>query len=120
MKKGFTMIEILAVFTLTAIIILITVPFIVNVLKGGDEMKYNQFIDTVTLAAESYVTDNNIELTGSTKILVSDLVEKKYLKSTVINPYNDTKISDAKNKNLKVKVTKDDENRLLYEIEGLN
>ena len=120
MKKGFTMIEILAVFTLTAVIILITVPFIINTLKGGDNMKYNQFIDTITLATESYITDNKIDLTGDTKILVSDLVDKKYLKSTITNPYNNTKITDSKNKKLKVSVSRDEDGRLIYKIEGLD
>ena len=114
------MIEILAVFTLTAVIILITVPFIINTLKGGDNMKYNQFIDNITLATETYITDNKIELNGDTKILVSDLVDKKYLKSTVVNPYNNTKITDKKNKKLKVSVSRDEDGRLIYAIEGLN
>lgn len=120
MKKGFTMIEILAVFTLTAIIILIIVPFIINTLKGGSDMKYNEFIDSVTLATEAYIGNNDIKVIEGTEILVSELVESKYLKSTLVNPYNNTKITDPENKNLKVKVTIDEDDKLVYEIEGLN
>ena len=119
MKKGFTMIEILAVFTLTAVIILITVPFVINTLKGGNDMKYNSFVDTLSLAAEAYLNDNDIELYGSTRILVRDLLEQKYLKSTVINPYNNLPLTNSKNKDLRVVITKNDEGRLTYEVEGL-
>lgn len=120
MKKGFTMIEILAVFTLTAIIILIIVPFVINTLKGGSDMKYTEFIDSITLATEAYIGNNDIEVTDDTKISITELIENKYLKSTIVNPYNNAKLNDSKNKDLKVKVTRDEEDRLIYEIEGLN
>ena len=43
MKKGFTMIEILAVFTITAAILIIVVPLVIGTLKDGDKNRYYVF-----------------------------------------------------------------------------
>ncbi|MBD9085354.1 prepilin-type N-terminal cleavage/methylation domain-containing protein, partial [bacterium] len=45
MKKGFTMIELLAVFTLTGIILLISFPQITSLLKKSNEEEYQTFLN---------------------------------------------------------------------------
>ena len=119
MKKGFTMIEILAVFTLTAVILLITVPFIINSLKSGNEIKYDQFIDTISIAAEAYMNDLD-DVTDPVTVTLMDLVDAGYLKSTTVNPYNNKKVTNSENDTIKIKITKNSEGILSYEIEGLN
>ena len=127
-NKGFTMVEILAVFTLTAIILLITVPLITGMLKKGDDTAYEEFKNTIFIAVEAFTNDETTEFTvpanscGTNQIAtltIGDLVSSGYLKSTVINPNNDKKVLDEVNKKLVIKVCRDDENVLNFEIEGV-
>lgn len=119
MKKGFTMVEILAVFTITALILVVTIPFITGLIKKGNDSAHKDFKDTVFLAAESYIQDEGIVVTHDiSTITIGDLVNSGYLKSTLVNPYNNKKVLDELNKQIIIKVYKDDENVLNFEIEG--
>ena len=119
MKKGFTMVEILAVFTITAIILIVSVPFITGLLKKGNDSSYQDFKDTVFIAAEAYIQDEGIVVTKDiSTITIGDLVNSNFLKSTLVNPYNNKKVLDEINKQIIIKVYKDDENVLNFEIEG--
>ena len=119
MKKGFTMVEILAVFTITALILIVSVPFITGLLKKGNDSSYQDFKDTVFIAAEAYIQDEGIVVTQDiSTITIGDLVTSNYLKSTLVNPNNNKKVLDEVNKQIIIKVNKDDENVLNFEIEG--
>ena len=97
MKKGFTMIELLAVFTLLGIILVITLPKMTATLKKSDKSSYDNFIKTIELATEAYVTDNRIiiENGSSTSLYLKDIIEGGYLKSSLVNPSTNQKISNA-------------------------
>lgn len=117
-QKGFTMIEILAVFTITAIILLIAVPQIISMLKKGNDTAYKEFEDNVFIAAEAYIQDENINVTTDiTQITLEQLVNSGYLKSTLINPNNKEKVISNNNKKIIVKVKKDEDGVLFFEIE---
>ena len=121
MKKGFTMVEILAVFTITAVILLISVPLITSTLKKGNDSAYKEFTDTVFIAAEAYINDKkmDIELNDQISTLsIGDLIDSGYLKSTVKNPKNKKSVLAETNRKILVKVWRDDEGVLNYEIEG--
>ncbi len=122
MKKGFTMIEILAVFTVTAIILLITVPLVTGMLKKGNDSEYNSFEDTVFIAAEAYINDGSLIEVNNTEeepatITIGELISSGYLKSTVKNPHNKKSVLEPVNQKIIIKVWRDDENVLNYEIE---
>lgn len=122
MKKGFTMIEILAVFTVTAIILLITVPLITGMLKKSDDGEFKAFKETVFIAAEAYINDGSLIEVNNTKeepaaITINELITSGYLKSTVKNPHNKKSVLDPENQMMIVKVWRDEENVLNYEIE---
>lgn len=121
MKKGFTMIEILAVFTMTAIILLITVPFVTNMLKQGDEKAKQSFLNDVYIATEAYIQADNIIVTEEiTTIKIKDLLESGYLRSNLVNPSNNKKLSESDNLEKPIKVYKDEEGILQYEMEWLD
>lgn len=123
MKKGFTMIEILAVFTITAVILLITVPLITGTLKKSSEGEYNTFKETIFLAAEAYINDGAVEVTKDNTeetpavITISELVSSGFLKSTLKNPKTKQTVLESEECETIVKVWRDDENVLNYEIE---
>lgn len=117
-QKGFTMIEILAVFTITAVILLIAVPQIISTLKKGNDTAYKEFEDNVFIAAEAYIQDENINITNNvTQITLEQLVNSGYLKSTLVNPKNHEKVISNTNKKIIVKVKKDSDGVLVFEIE---
>lgn len=122
MKKGFTMIEILAVFTVTAIILLITVPLITGTLKKSNDSEFDSFKDTVFIATEAYINDGSLIEVNNTEeepaaITIGDLVSSGYLKSTVKNPHNKKSVLETENQRIIIKVWRDEENVLNYEIE---
>lgn len=92
MKKGFTLVELLGVFSIMSMIVLIAVPTVTNLLKQADQDQYENFKSDVFLAAEAYVSSNNdkyLELkeVGKTSyVTIRTLLYADYLDSTISNP----------------------------------
>lgn len=115
MKKGFTMIELLAVFTLLGIILLITLPKMTATLKKSDKSSYDNFIKTIELATEAYVADNVTIKKGEAKIIpLSTIINSGYLKSNLKNPKDNKKVSQMTQTS--VRVAKNNEGILSYEL----
>ena len=116
MKKGFTMIEMLGVFTLLGIILLIAIPKITSMLKKNNIESYESFEKTVFIATEAYIIDNKIVIAkeSSTMINLSDIIASGSLKSNLVDPNNNTKIKDMKE--AKVQVIKDSNGILSYKF----
>lgn len=122
MKKGFTMIEILAVFTVTALILLISVPLVTGMLKKGNDGEFESFKDTVFIATEAYINDGSLIEVNNTEeepatITIGELISSGYLKSTVKNPHNKKSVLEPVNQKIIIKVWRDEDNVLNYEIE---
>lgn len=119
MKKGFTMVELLAVFTIMGVIMLLSIPHITSLLKKNSEQSYETFLSNISIACEAYVEDNNIVISnGQTKeITLKKLIESGFLRSTVKNPKNDLNVSDDININKVVVVSIDEENILKCELQ---
>ena len=105
MKKGFTLIEILAVVTIIGLIFILVIPKIATSLKNkkGD-------VDTTTnnivlAAAKSYVADNHDKFDKTDNntycLPISTLTKKEYLESPVKNVTDDVDITNTKS----VKIT---------------
>ena len=95
MKKGFTMVELLAVFTLLGILLLFSVPQITSMLKKGSNESYESFKKNIYLATESYIVEEKVAISNgsSANIYLTDIIAKGYLKSTLVNPKTNKKIS---------------------------
>ncbi len=96
-RKGFTLIEMLGVFTLLALILFLSIPTITGTLKKQKENTYEKFLSDLYLATEAYVqshTEYNLSVQDQRLyIKLEDVVEANYLKSTVINPKTKEKIN---------------------------
>ena len=79
-KKGFTLVELLAVIVILAALVIIAVPAISNVLKGGREQAKDINYDTVLNAAYDYMLSENITVDSEEKIAVCNLIKRGYLK----------------------------------------
>lgn len=106
-KKGYTLIELLAVLSVMAIILLIAIPSITKQLSDIEENKYAQFKQNLYLAAESYINAFPSSFTmlkmdgGKACIDVTSLIEDGWIKSSFNNP----KTNKAVSLNSSVKVT---------------
>ena len=99
-KRGFTLVELIAVMTLLSAIILVSVPVVINTLKNNDNKVYENFEKQVKQAAELYVERNrNLypeldNIGGSVEIHTSTLINEGYLKHDLENPTTGTNITD--------------------------
>lgn len=87
MKKGFTLVEMLAIIALLSIIVAIAVPSVTKLRQSVIEKEEQTQIKEIESAASFYARD---EKKSNCCITVSELVSKGYLKgneeSKVINP----------------------------------
>lgn len=115
MKKGFTMIELLAVFTLLGIILVIALPKMTSLLKKSDDGSYKSFVKTIEIATEAYVVDNMVIKKGESKnIQLNVLINNGYLKSNLKNPRNKQKVSSMTNSY--ITVSKNNDGILTYQF----
>jgi competence protein ComGC len=93
-KKGFTLVELLAILGLLTIIILLGMPLLINQIESQKKKNYENFVGDLCLATESYINHNtNIDginefrESGDTiQISIGDLMSNGYVKSNTKNP----------------------------------
>lgn len=125
MKKGFTMIEVMAVFTIAAIILIIAIPQMTSLLKKGKEKQMDSFKNDLFLACESYIesekeTDfKNTDFKNFVEITIKQMLDKGYLDSTITYPKTNKKFSkmtDEELNKLVINVIKDEEGYYNFEF----
>ena len=82
-QKGFTFIELIGIILVLLAICLVSFPTILNMAKKSDKNVYEEYKNTICLAAKTYVTNEEIE---ESEIFVSDLIDLKYIERTLNNP----------------------------------
>ena len=96
-KKGFTLIELMAVITILVIISLIVVPIVdKNVKKSKDDM-YKIQIENIRLAGQGYFSDHivNRPTNGNyCSVSLQVLANEGYISGEVINPKTGVSFSD--------------------------
>ena len=60
MKKGFTLVELLAVIVILAIIALIAIPGIVHIIKNTKDKAYDRSVENIAHAAKLYDLESQI------------------------------------------------------------
>ena len=108
-KKGFTLVELLAVLVLISLLMGLAIPGINRISNNMKKKSYNQKIKLIESAAELWGQDNKTRLQADTdcsseiskckKITIADLIKENYLDSDnnsgkYANPKND---EDMKN-----------------------
>lgn len=82
MKKGFTLVEVLAVIALLSIIAVIAIPSITNVLNNTQDKTYELTIAKIKMQAEKYLIDETLDQT-----ITDSNYEDVYLNVLLINNY---------------------------------
>ena len=138
-RKGFTLIELIAVIVMISLIMVIVVPNILDIVSESKETSYNTLVKNIVTSSEMYYEECEygdlssatkygsyaclIDTSTSTiKIPLSSLANTGFLKvsdtkevagkevKVVLNPRNNIDISDCQIKIAKVKKTNTDEN----------
>lgn len=94
-KKGFTMIELLAVIVVLGIVLIITFPNISDIFKGSKLKSEEAFMDRISQSIDSYVTLNSSNITfdkqegtfekSDTKIQTVDVYKGTITMKDIIN-----------------------------------
>ncbi len=109
-NKGFTLVELIAVVTLLAAIILISVPSIINTIKRSEDQEYKDFEKAIIRASELYVERNREKypelnnIGSSIEIDTNILIDAEYLKQDLKDPNDNTSVTNYK---VKVEVGND-------------
>ncbi len=96
MKKGFTLVELLAVIVFLALVALITVPLVANEIKKAREDVLANQIDSITQGASAWVSDNKIYLYHgeSFKLNLYMLKQDNYVSDSIINAMTDKEFAN--------------------------
>lgn len=97
-KKGFTLVELLAVLVVLALITAISMPIITDTLKKSRETTYEQQLDHIVDGAKSYGAKNiaNLPSRGSSKtITLRTLKDEGFVDEDIMNPETKKKFADT-------------------------
>lgn len=96
-KRGFTLVELLAVLALLSLLTIITIP-IINSRKTAINLKeYNALVEDIESAAKIHVSNNpqllnNIGDGECISVLISDLQTAKLLENNLVDPRDNSEI----------------------------
>lgn len=108
MKKGFTLVEVIAIVAILAVITLLVVPRVNNTIKNNKKKVCDGIVKTIEDAASSYayLHINEMPTTGSIEITLQELMQEDLLQNDLENPYTHEKISKSNT----VRITKNENN----------
>lgn len=89
-KKGFTLVELLAVLTVLALIMLVTIPNFIGSIQRNKELTYQSNIESINLAASSF---NSIHSGSVSQVSVEDLKKEGFITTNYINPHDNTEMN---------------------------
>lgn len=101
-KRGFTLIELIAILGLLSIMVLIATPSLMNQIKSTNEKKYENFISDLCLASESYLGKNKElgesstfkDKGNSVSFKLKELIDGGYISKNIKNPKTKEKINE--------------------------
>ncbi|MDD3187184.1 MAG: InlB B-repeat-containing protein [Bacilli bacterium] len=100
MRKGFTLIEVIAVISILGILFILTLNEVLDISESAKQKAYTEQIDRIEASANLWVLNNNIDVDSSQTYMVNinDLVSSGVLSSQdIINPIDNSIISGCVN-----------------------
>jgi len=96
MEKGFTLVELIAIIVILSLASVITFSTISTMNKEALKKEYEEYKETLYIAAESYIDFNEIDVTDTIDIDLNTLLENNYLSNVPINPKTNKQELNAK------------------------
>lgn len=97
MKKGFTLIEVLAVIVVLGLLMMLTVPNVLNQIARNNEKTKAAMNKIINTAVELYLDDNSDDYPKNVNdvycIKLEKLVNEGYLVEPILNPVDNTEYS---------------------------
>ena len=103
-KRGFTLVELLAVIIILALLALLTSTAITKLVKDSKDELYNTQIELIESAAKAWGADNILKLPGNGQcsyLTIQDLKNYGLLDTNLVDPRNNEEISN----DLRIKIT---------------
>lgn len=85
-KKGFTLIELIAVIILIGALLTVAVPGMINLVENRKEKLYNSTVKEIKKVASQYIASHPEIISDNFTIEISTLCTDKYLSCPIINP----------------------------------
>ena len=88
-KNAFTLIELLAILVILSILVIILIPTLKDSIDEAKKSTYDDQVNTITSAAESYFINSNFRVDSNTpKVMyLNDIVSSEYIHSKeIVNP----------------------------------
>lgn len=90
-KNGFTLIELICAIGIMAMLATILVPIVVKRINSAKETSYETLIESIELAAESYIIENGDSIVEYNQndniyIKIDTLIKNNYFDKSLINP----------------------------------
>lgn len=126
-KKGFTLVELIAVIILISLIATIAIVPISKIIKDSKDDIYEAQIGQIILATQNWVSDHPMELPpyvesedNKIEITIDSLIEQEYLEDDVINPKDGEKITGCSKVEIKLNPDNIESNSYLYKFVQMN
>lgn len=88
-KNAFTLIELLAILVILSVLVIILIPTLKDSIDEAKKSAYDDQVNTITSAAESYFINSNFRVDSNTpKVMyLNDIVSSEYIDSKeIVNP----------------------------------
>ena len=118
--RGFTLVEVLGVFTILAIILLISLPAVTKTLQNNQVSEYDTFKKTVEVAAETYFEnyrsnfESSMSTAGNSMTISIAVLKSEGLITEIPDKPDGSKITDT----MVVKATVESDGTIKYEFQG--
>ena len=114
-KKGFTLVELIAVIVILSIILLISIPVLVNNIQAKKGTASDRVYKLIETAAQNYLIDYSID--GTVSIPIKSLCDR-YIECPIIDPYTGEEIDGYISPNDDGSYSVTGEVKLLLELNG--
>lgn len=113
-KKGFTLIELIAVLGILSSMFMLTIPTIANTIKEVKLEQYKTIENQIKEAAEIYVQENREMMNVSDEIIslsIEELVKANLLKAPLLDPRDNSDLQEGC-----VKIKLDNDKVIVYDV----
>lgn len=93
-KKGFSLVELLAIIIIIGLILIVALPAVTKLLKSNNNKQYEKYYEIVKAGALRYANELKDELGGYNDIgCIDDITLEDLIKANMVKEYNDKDIT---------------------------